>query len=67
MQLEKHMLEEDVTIPVYFAHETDELIDMYYSMEQTSPSQQKARSAAEGNYCIFYCIMNITFALMVEY
>ncbi|KAG8183710.1 hypothetical protein JTE90_002778 [Oedothorax gibbosus] len=47
MQLEKLMLEEDVTIPVYFAHETDELIDMYYSMEQTSPSQPKARSAAE--------------------
>ncbi|GBO17418.1 hypothetical protein AVEN_25718-1 [Araneus ventricosus] len=46
MQLEKHMLEEDVTIPVYFAYETEELLEMYYSMEQSSP-QQKSRSAAE--------------------
>ncbi|GFV14210.1 hypothetical protein TNCV_3921181, partial [Trichonephila clavipes] len=47
MQLEKHMLEEDVIIPVYFAYETEELLEMYNSMEQTL-SQQKARSAAEG-------------------
>ncbi|GFT29932.1 nicalin-1 [Nephila pilipes] len=46
MQLEKHMLEEDVVIPVYFAYETDELLEMYNSMEKTS-TQQKARSAAE--------------------
>ncbi|XP_035233238.1 nicalin-1-like isoform X1 [Stegodyphus dumicola] len=47
MELEKHMLEDDVTIPVYFAYETEEILDMYYSMEQTSPLQQKSRSAAE--------------------
>ncbi|XP_055930625.1 BOS complex subunit ncln-like [Argiope bruennichi] len=46
MQLEKHILEEDVAIPVYFAYETEELLEMYYSMEQGS-SKQKSRSAAE--------------------
>ncbi|XP_054707763.1 BOS complex subunit ncln-like [Uloborus diversus] len=47
MELEKHMLEDDVTIPIYFTYETEEILDMYYSMEQTSPLQQKTRSAAE--------------------
>ncbi|GIY95408.1 nicalin-1 [Caerostris extrusa] len=46
MQLEKHMLEEDVTIPVYLAYETNELLEMYNSMDST-PSSQKPRSAAE--------------------
>ncbi|GIY54165.1 nicalin-1 [Caerostris darwini] len=46
MQLEKHMLEEDVTIPVYLAHETNELLEMYNSMD-SAPSSQKPRSAAE--------------------
>lgn len=49
MELEKHMLEDDVTIPIYFTYETEEILDIYYSMEQTSPNQHnKPRSAAEG-------------------
>lgn len=47
MELEKHMLEDDVTIPIYFTYENQEILDIYYSMEQTSPFQQKPRSAAE--------------------
>ncbi|XP_015924730.1 BOS complex subunit ncln isoform X2 [Parasteatoda tepidariorum] len=48
MTLEKNLLEEDVTVPVYFTYETEEILDIYYSMEQTSPTQQKtSRSAAE--------------------
>lgn len=50
MELEKHMLEDDVTIPIYFTYETEEILDIYYSMEQTSPFQQKPKSAAEGTF-----------------
>lgn len=46
MELEKHLLEDDINIPVYFTYETQEILDMYYSMEQSSPDQ-KAKSAAE--------------------
>lgn len=47
MELEKIFLEDDVLIPVYFAYETPELVDMYYSMEQAPSSDHKMKSATE--------------------
>lgn len=47
MELEHALQEDAVPVPVYFAYETDELKDMYKSVQRTSDNG-RTTSVAQG-------------------
>ena len=43
------MLQEDTQVPVYFTHETDEIVEIYNDIKSSS-SSDAAESATEGEW-----------------